>query len=250
MGGTDTTEYIPPTEEDMKNARNATEAKRVATENGLNRPSQVVITDDYTVIGGILKISPATVLTFDPPSDSATNDVVIKLSSASDKTISYKVKTNNIESYRVKPSLGIITPGSSIEINVVLLAGFQPQPTDKFLIMAMEINDSTLSIPALNTVWKSSPSRVISDHKLKCVMKQDDQLSKEESELEKSLKNITSMLGNLETKIQSLEAKQSSLHFKQVIMLCLLVFLIFMFFGQILIGRDFSLPTIFPKTEL
>lgn len=36
------------------------------------------------------------------------------------------MKTNNIESYRVKPSIGIIEPGSSIEITVILLQGLYP----------------------------------------------------------------------------------------------------------------------------
>lgn len=95
----------------------------------------------------------------------------------------------------------------------------------------MEISDATLSIPALNTVWKSSPSRIISDHKqvffctctvcafiiideqnfkcyalissrLKCVVKKDDQAANEESEIEKSLKNITRILSGLETKVK------------------------------------------------
>ncbi|GBM16228.1 Motile sperm domain-containing protein 2, partial [Araneus ventricosus] len=249
MGGTDTKEYQPPTEEDMKNARNRTEPKRVSNENGVEpKPSQVVITDDYTVIGGILKINPATHLHFNKPSENATNDVVIKLSNVSEKPISYKVKTNNIESYRVKPSLGIIRPGDSIEINVILLAGFLPQITDKFLIMAMEISDPTLSTPNLNTLWKSTPQDRIADHKLKCVMKKDEEPSiTEESEIEKSLKNLNRVVANLESKIQTLDAKQNSILFRQTMQLCLTVLFMAMFLGHVFLHSDSFWPSILDK---
>ncbi|GIY28184.1 motile sperm domain-containing protein 2 [Caerostris extrusa] len=207
MGGTNTTEYQPPTQEDLNNAKNANE-KRIATENGIPpKPSQVVITDDYTVIGGILKISPATHLLFNKPSDDATNDVVIKLSCVSEKAVSFKVKTNNIQSYRVKPSLGTIQPGNSIDISVVLLPGYLPQPSDKFLIMAMEISDPTLSTPNLNILWKSTSTDMIADHKLKCVLKPEEP---QEPELEKSLKNLNMVLTNLETKVFKINHSSSS----------------------------------------
>ncbi|XP_055946675.1 motile sperm domain-containing protein 2-like isoform X2 [Argiope bruennichi] len=249
MGGTDTKEYQPPTEEDMKNARNKTEAKRIATENGIEpKPSQVVITDDYTVIGGIMKINPATHLHFNRSSENATNDVVIKLSNVSEKPITFKVKTNNIESYRVKPSLGIIRPGESIEISVILLTGFLPQTTDKFLIMAMEISDPTLSTPNLNTLWKSSNPERIADHKLKCVLKKDEEPSiKEESEIEKSLKNLNNVISNLETKIQTLDAQQNSIIFRQTMQLCLTVLFMAIFLGHIFLHSDSFWPSILDK---
>ncbi|CAL1286375.1 unnamed protein product [Larinioides sclopetarius] len=249
MGGTDTKEYQPPTEEDMRNAKNRTEPKRVANENGVEpKPSQVVITDDYTVIGGILKINPATHLHFNKPSENATNDVVIKLLNVSEKPISYKVKTNNIESYRVKPSLGIIKAGDNIEINVILLAGYLPQITDKFLIMAMEISDPTLSMPSLNTLWKSTPQDRIADHKLKCVLKKDEELSiTEESEIEKSLKNLNLVIANLESKIQTLDTKQNSILFRQSTQLCLTVLFIAMFLGHVFLHLDSFWPSLLDK---
>ncbi|GIY42475.1 motile sperm domain-containing protein 2 [Caerostris darwini] len=244
MGGTNTTEYQPPTQEDLNNAKNANE-KRIATENGSPpKPSQVVITDDYTVIGGILKISPATHLLFNKPSDDATNDVVIKLSCMSEKAVSFKVKTNNIQSYRVKPSLGTIQPGNSIDISVVLLPGYLPQPSDKFLIMAMEISDPTLSTPNLNILWKSTSTDMIADHKLKCVLKPEEP---QEPELEKSLKNLNMVLTNLETKLQALDAKQTSIIFRQTLQLCLTVFLVMMFLGHAFLHTDTFWPAVFDK---
>ncbi|GFY55796.1 motile sperm domain-containing protein 2 [Trichonephila inaurata madagascariensis] len=263
MGGTDTTEYVPPTQEDINNAKNGTEPKRVhfshnpeslsdikgvSNESGISKPSQVVITDDYTVIGGILKISPATHLLFNKQSEDETNDVVIKLSCVSEKTISFKVKTNNIESYRVKPSLGVIRPGESIEITVILLPDYQPLPTDKFLIMGMEISDPTLSTPALNTLWKNTSSNIIADHKLKCAIKDDGEPSAAaESELDKSLKNLSLILTNLENRIQTLDAKQTSILFRQTVSLCLTVFLMTMFLGHIFLHADSFWPSVFEK---
>ncbi|XP_015908629.2 motile sperm domain-containing protein 2 isoform X3 [Parasteatoda tepidariorum] len=251
MGGTDTTEWEPPSEADINsNTINGTE-KRVrfsspagskSVENGIPRssiPGQVVITDDYTIIGGILKISPATKLIFDTQ---VSSDVAIKLSCAADKTVSYKVKTNNIESYRVKPSLGVIQPGNTVDINVVLLSGFNPQPTDKFLIMAMEVSDPTLSGANLSNAWKSASPNIIADHKLKCMLKDEEPLS-EESEMEKTLKNINSLLTNLENKVATLDKKQNSLHLKQNILLVLTFFLMGILLFHVFLHNDFFSKT-------
>ncbi|GFS72439.1 motile sperm domain-containing protein 2 [Trichonephila clavipes] len=230
------------------NPESLSDIKGVSNESGISKPSQVVITDDYTVIGGILKISPATHLLFNKQSEDETNDVVIKLSCVSEKTISFKVKTNNIESYRVKPSLGVIRPGESIEITVILLSDYQPLPTDKFLIMGMEISDPTLSTPALNILWKNTSSNIIADHKLKCALKDDGEPSAAtESELDKSLKNLNLILTNLENRIQTLDAKQTSILFRQTVSLCLTVFLMTMFLGHIFLHADSFWPSVFEK---
>ncbi|XP_035224605.1 motile sperm domain-containing protein 2-like, partial [Stegodyphus dumicola] len=255
MGGTDTTEYEPPCVNEI-NSNGITEPKHVhfshnhdslrGVQNIANGhisipkedASHVLITDDYTIIGGILKICPATELVFHSPSNNSSNDVAIKLICVAEKAVTYKVKTNNIESYRVKPSIGIIEAGSTIEINVVLLPGFHPQPTDKFLIMAMEVSESTLSTTSLGTLWKSSPSDIIADHKLKCVMKKDDQSMNEELDVEKTLKTMQLCISNIENKLKILDTRQSSLQIAQYISLFLISFLTGIYLCNLFLSDD------------
>ncbi|KAF8764281.1 hypothetical protein HNY73_022370 [Argiope bruennichi] len=114
--------------------------------------------------------------------------------------------------------------------------------------MAMEISDPTLSTPNLNTLWKSSNPERIADHKLKCVLKKDEEPSiKEESEIEKSLKNLNNVISNLETKIQTLDAQQNSIIFRQTMQLCLTVLFMAIFLGHIFLHSDSFWPSILDK---
>ena len=47
----------------------------------------------------------------------------------------------------------------------VLTLDFTPLPSDKFLIMAMEVTNANMSTSDLTTLWKSAQSDVIADHK-------------------------------------------------------------------------------------
>ncbi|XP_054710618.1 motile sperm domain-containing protein 2-like isoform X2 [Uloborus diversus] len=249
MGGTDTREYEPPTENDINSNEISPEPKRIANGHagGISRGSagEVVITDDYTMIGGIMKIQPATELKFLPPRE-AVRDVVIKLSCESDKAISYKVKTNNIESYRVKPSLGVIEPGKSIEITVNLLPGFHPLPSDKFLIMAMKLDDSAQTMANLNSMWKAASPDNVADHKLKCVLKKD-QSEDEEVDVGKSLKNINLILANIEKKVQSLDTKQASIRLQQRFLLAIAMFMSALLLSHIFMSEDSPLVALLSK---
>lgn len=68
-----------------------------------------------------------------------------------------QIKTTSPEKFRVRPSTGILTPGSSTTISVVLQSG--PNVTlllnkDKFLVMCMEINDLNASQQDIADIWK------------------------------------------------------------------------------------------------
>lgn len=251
MGGTNTTEYEPPAslENDVNSNNIAAEPKRLAngyaTKISKGNSTHALVTDDYAIIGGILKICPASELVF-AASEESTKDVIIKLTCVSNKPVSYKVKTNNIESYRVKPSIGIIEPESTIEINVILQDN-NPLQSDKFLIMGMEVENANMSTTDLSQLWKSARSDIIADHKLKCVSK-DDKLEKKSSmspiDIAESLQNINLLLTNLDAKVQSLHTKQSSLQFQQTVSLIFIVFLFLLLFTQIMFSNDSSLRSV------
>lgn len=74
-------------------------------------------------------------------------------------SFSIQIKTTSPEKFRVRPSTGILTPGSSVTINVVLQPG--PNVTlllnkDKFLVMCMEMTDLNTSQHDIAELWKVS----------------------------------------------------------------------------------------------
>lgn len=68
-----------------------------------------------------------------------------------------QIKTTSPEKFRVRPSTGILLPGNSATINVVLQSG--PNVTlllnkDKFLVMCMEMKDLNASQQDIAEIWK------------------------------------------------------------------------------------------------
>lgn len=68
-----------------------------------------------------------------------------------------QIKTTSPEKFRVRPSTGILAPGASASISVVLQSG--PNVTlllnkDKFLVMCMEMNDLNASQQDIADIWK------------------------------------------------------------------------------------------------
>lgn len=80
--------------------------------------------------------------------------------------VTYKIKTTSPEKFRVRPSSGVLAPGASTSINVVLLQQ-QQQPgggvqqvaatlvKDKFLVMCMELTpDASTSTQDIAELWR------------------------------------------------------------------------------------------------
>lgn len=88
-----------------------------------------------------------------------------------DKPLTYKVKTTSPEKFRVRPSNGIITPGTSNKVNIVLQQGHQLGSIlrDKFLVMSMPFvdMDPSTDIPEL---WRNTPinSPNVEQYRLRC----------------------------------------------------------------------------------
>lgn len=65
------------------------------------------------------------------------------------------MKTTSPEKFRVRPSVGCLTPGSRVTVNVTLLPGFQlgGLSRDKFLVMSSVIDANEMN-QDLAQLWK------------------------------------------------------------------------------------------------
>lgn len=94
----------------------------------------------------------------------------LKLSNPSRSRICFKVKTTAPKQYCVRPNNGLIEPGSSI-IVAVMLQPFDYDPNEKnrhkFLVQSLVVPDG----PVANQEqwWKDAPPEQVMDSKLKCV---------------------------------------------------------------------------------
>nr|CAD7440656.1 unnamed protein product [Timema bartmani] len=94
----------------------------------------------------------------------------VSLTNTSEKLISYKIKTTSPEKFRVRPSMGTLSPGASISINVVLQPGYQVPglSRDKFLIMNLPVDTPDMSAAELGELWKQLSGKDVEQHRLKC----------------------------------------------------------------------------------
>ncbi|XP_059610439.1 motile sperm domain-containing protein 2-like isoform X2 [Phlebotomus argentipes] len=91
------------------------------------------------------------------------------------KPITYKVKTTAPDKFRVRPSSGVLAPGSSMTVNVVLVPGCQLSALsrEKFLVMCMALGaDKQTNSQDIAELWKNTPSHshLVEQHKLKCLL--------------------------------------------------------------------------------
>ncbi|XP_048515667.1 motile sperm domain-containing protein 2-like isoform X2 [Athalia rosae] len=89
---------------------------------------------------------------------------------ASDKCVTYKIKTTSPEKFRVRPSTGILKPAQTTQITVMLQSGYTlhglPR-NDKFLVMCLPVKDANTSAQELNEIWKTSGKNA-KQHRLGC----------------------------------------------------------------------------------
>lgn len=93
----------------------------------------------------------------------------INVENVSDKYVLYKIKTTSPDRYRVRPNSGLLQPGISAKITVVLQSGYQVQSIlkDKFLILSM-VSDRDVNPQEMSDVWKQSENAKVEQHRLKC----------------------------------------------------------------------------------
>ncbi|KAL7874725.1 hypothetical protein SRHO_G00056950 [Serrasalmus rhombeus] len=116
------------------------------------------------------------VLILDPPSDlkfkGPFTDVVttnLKLRNPSDRKVCFKVKTTAPRRYCVRPNSGVIEPGASVTISVMLQPfDYDPNEKSKHKFMVQTIF-APPNITDLEAMWKDAKPEDLMDSKLRCV---------------------------------------------------------------------------------
>ncbi|XP_064469083.1 motile sperm domain-containing protein 2-like [Ornithodoros turicata] len=93
----------------------------------------------------------------------------VSIENRSNRHVTFKIKTNNIEAYRVKPFFGIVRPRTTFNIKVDRNPGSVVFPTDKVLILTAPIEEIQMSPKELLDHWKTiaKNSTSIREHKLR-----------------------------------------------------------------------------------
>ncbi|KAF3857982.1 hypothetical protein F7725_011183 [Dissostichus mawsoni] len=112
------------------------------------------------------------ILILDPPVDLKFKDVVttnLKLKNPSDRKVCFKVKTTAPRRYCVRPNSGVIDPGATVIISVMLQPfDYDPNEKSKHKFMVQTIfAPSTVS--DMDSLWKEAKPDDLMDSKLRCV---------------------------------------------------------------------------------
>ncbi|CAG2162973.1 unnamed protein product [Oppiella nova] len=110
----------------------------------------------------ILGLFPNDLMHFIYESHSQTYETNILLQNLCETPIAYKIQSNNPNNYNVSPRLGIIMFGASLRCNIQLISGRRHHPKDKFLIIALPINDHKLNVNQFARLWKDNKESIIS----------------------------------------------------------------------------------------
>lgn len=116
------------------------------------------------------------ILVLDPPTDlkfkGPFTDVVttnLKLRNPSDRKVCFKVKTTAPRRYCVRPNSGIIDPGLTVTVSVMLQPfDYDPNEKSKHKFMVQTIFAPT-NTSDMDAVWKEAKPDELMDSKLRCI---------------------------------------------------------------------------------
>ncbi|CAL8279173.1 unnamed protein product [Lota lota] len=116
------------------------------------------------------------VLILDPPADlkfkGPFTDVVttnLKLKNPSDRRVCFKVKTTAPRRYCVRPNSGVIEPGATVTISVMLQPfDYDPNEKSKHKFMVQTIF-APPNVTDMEALWKDAKPDDLMDSKLRCV---------------------------------------------------------------------------------
>ncbi|XP_048879017.1 vesicle-associated membrane protein-associated protein A-like [Brienomyrus brachyistius] len=116
------------------------------------------------------------ILILDPPSDlrfkGPFTDVVttnLRLKNPSDRKVCFKVKTTAPRRYCVRPNSGVIEPGTSMTVSVMLQPfDYDPNEKSKHKFMVQTIFAPS-GVSDLEAVWRDAKPDDLMDSKLRCV---------------------------------------------------------------------------------
>lgn len=118
----------------------------------------------------LVKVEPESELVFNAEEPDINRHVgSVVLTNTSDTHVAFKIKTNNIDGYKVKPFFGIIPLNSTVSVNVAQNPGSEFHPTDKLLIMTTGIDTLEISPRELIDHWRAVDKESIKEHRLRCI---------------------------------------------------------------------------------
>ncbi|KAH8042383.1 hypothetical protein HPB51_022191 [Rhipicephalus microplus] len=119
--------------------------------------------DDHAAL---IKVEPETDLVFGADEPNVNKHVgSLVLTNTSDSHVAFKIKTNNIDGYKVKPFFGIIPLNSTVSVNVAQNPGSEFHASDKLLIMTTGIETLEISPRELIDHWRSVAKENIKEHR-------------------------------------------------------------------------------------
>ncbi|KAM4841250.1 vesicle-associated membrane protein-associated protein A isoform 1-T1 [Thomomys bottae] len=156
------------------------------------------------------------ILVLDPPTDlkfkGPFTDVVttnLKLRNPSDRKVCFKVKTTAPRRYCVRPNSGIIDPGSTVTVSVMLQPfDYDPNEKSKHKFMVQTIF-APPNFTDMEAVWKEAKPDELMDSKLRCVF----EMPNENDKLGKTLPGIVPTVTSMSS-INNTVATPASYHMK------------------------------------
>ncbi|KAK3611647.1 hypothetical protein CHS0354_021898 [Potamilus streckersoni] len=122
----------------------------------------------------VLVLEPSNELRFRGPfTDVVTAD--LKLTNPVGKRVCFKVKTTAPRKYCVRPNSGIIEPGATVSVAVMLQPfEYDPQEKNKHKFMVQTMFAPEGKIDSQDALWKDVAPENVMDSKLKCVFELPD----------------------------------------------------------------------------
>jgi len=119
----------------------------------------------------VLHINPL-ILYFPPPLNRIITNILKLQNTSNNHYVAYKVKTTRPNRYCVRPNLGLINPGETIELQIHF--SFQKDPPqslrskDKFQVESILLTEPLGHDQHLSELFKTTPTEKIMKEKLKC----------------------------------------------------------------------------------
>nr|XP_015209178.1 PREDICTED: vesicle-associated membrane protein-associated protein A isoform X1 [Lepisosteus oculatus] len=151
------------------------------------------------------------ILILDPPNDlkfkGPFTDVVttnLKLKNPSERKVCFKVKTTAPRRYCVRPNSGVIEPGSSVTVSVMLQPfDYDPNEKSKHKFMVQTIF-APPNVSDLEAVWKDAKPDDLMDSKLRCIF----ELPSENDKVHSNTGEQRSLASGLVTPLKSSKASK------------------------------------------
>lgn len=134
---------------------------------GMFDARSTTVTEDAVTL---IKVEPETDLVFNADEPDINKHIgSVVLTNTSDSHVAFKIKTNNIDGYKVKPFFGIIPLNSTVSVNVAQNPGSEFHASDKLLIMTTGIDTLEITPRELIDHWRAVAKESIKEHRLRCV---------------------------------------------------------------------------------